>query len=518
MSDDRQSQSSLNSQAINKDALTRSAGRSALWQTLGGAWQTAVRLAASIVLARVLNPSDFGIMGMALLVHTFIERIGTLSMGPGIIAKKDITENDLNTCFWTMTGVRLCLFAIAIALAPLAAAIFNEPKLVWVVRAVSLSFLLVLIGSVSMMLLSKEIRFGPLVVIRSIGVLIESGTAVALVLFTDLKYWALVLSMLIATLFIQISMFLVVRWYPKLKFSFESFRYLFRYGINGLGYSVTTYLHENIDYLLVAKILGTSTLGLYEFAYRIPHVIFERFAMPASGVVLPALSKLQTDDSLLISGFLKSTKYIAYIVFPLMGGLAVLAEPTVLVLWGSKWLAIVFPLKILCLSSAIRCTFHSTGAVFQCKNRPDIPFKFGLLRFIFTFAIVIALGRLYGLNGVAIGMALSTVPDFFLVRVAFRMTRIPLYYFVSNLLSPVVVSGISVLGAYIIYRTMNNILDNQAINLIISIVAGALSYFLSFLMIFPLEVEKIVETLRIVMGREVGAGGISESKLMREIV
>lgn len=328
-------------QKLNTDALTRSAGRGALWQILGGGWQTVIRLGASMVLARALAPDDFGIFGMALLVRELIDHAGDLGMGTGIIAKKDVSEDDLCTCFYTMAVVRFMLFIATFAIAPVAATFFHTPKLTWVLRAVSFTFLFSIFSAVSKTLLQKQLRFGPLVIIGGSIVLVESGTAVTLVLLTDLRYWALVSAMLISSFFMHLIIFVWAKWYPKLKFSKKSFRYLFRYGINSLGFAIVNYLHQNIDYLLVGRLLGTASLGFYQFAYQIPHLIQDRLARPVGGVIFPALSKVQHNDERLIAGYVKAVKYIALGAFPALGGLAVLSDLTVSVLWGEKWLPIV---------------------------------------------------------------------------------------------------------------------------------------------------------------------------------
>jgi len=113
---------------VDTASLTRSAGRGALWKIASGGWQTVVRLGASTVLARVLYPEAFGIVGMAMLAQGLIRRFGSLGMTTGIIAKKDVTEDDLSTAFWVTAGVHVVLFGVAFAASPLFAAFFRTPQ------------------------------------------------------------------------------------------------------------------------------------------------------------------------------------------------------------------------------------------------------------------------------------------------------------------------------------------------------------------------------------------------------
>jgi len=491
---------------LDTDALARSAGRSALWQVLGGGWQTVVRLGASTILARALAPEDFGIFGMALLARELITHIGALGMNTGIIAKKDVSEDDLCTCFWTIAGVRFILFIAAFAIAPLAADFFDTPKVTWVLRAVSFTFLFSIFSSVSTALLQKQLKFGYLVIIAGLSAIVESGIAVTLVLLTDLRYWALVFAMLISIFFLHVTIFIWAKWRPRLKFSKESFRYLFRFGINNLGFSIVNYLHQNIDYLLVGRLLGATSLGFYEFAYRIPHMMLNKFARPVGGVLFPTLSKVQDSNERLIVGYVKAVKYIALGVFPVLGGLAALSDLTVTILWGEKWLPIVIPMQILCFCAAMRCVMTPIGSIFLCKNRPDIPFKFSMVALVFTFSVVCILGYLYGLNGVAAGMLTSTLPSLYLIHLAFKMTESSPIILLSVLWVPTVASIMSMLCAYGVSFGLEFYGLNQWATLMCSVLSGIAGYIVCLLVMFPSTTREILQSISTITGYNVSMG------------
>lgn len=492
-----------NNRIDRRPSLTQQAGRSALWQVLGGAWQTVVRLGASTILARKLDPSDFGLFGMALLVSELIMVLTNLGMGSGIIAKKDVSEKDLNTCFWTMVGIRIAMFILTEASAPLAALYFRDPRVANVIRVVGFNFLFSIPSVVANTLLTKELRFKALVIVRGLSVLFESSLAVFLVLTTNLRYWSLVFPMLAASLMAESTIFFISGWRPRLLFDKESFRYLFRYGINSLGFSITNYFHQNIDYFIVGRLLGTTNLGLYEFAYKIPHLVLDRISRPIGGVVFPALSKVQDDDEKLIGGFIKAVKYVTLLVYPMLGGLAVVARPLVQLMWGEKWLPIVVPLQILCLCAAIRCSVQPIGSIFLCKGRPDIPFKFGLARLGFTFFMVSILGHFYGLNGVAIGMLSSTLPAIYILMLAFKMTNSQFSSLFIALRDPLGASALcmlSALGCLFGLRSLG--LPTSAV-LAGAILAGAVAYAFCFIFVFSKTRREILELAHAVTGFKV---------------
>jgi O-antigen/teichoic acid export membrane protein len=488
--------------AADAAALKRSTTRGVAWQFAGAVWQTVVQVAASAVLARLLFPEDFGMLGMAVLVQGLVQRVGDLSAATGVIAKEEVSQADLSTAFWMSWAVQGALFVVAFAVAPWAAWFFETPDVAWVVRAISTTFLLTAAGTVSATLLRKELRFAALNVIDGVGFTFQSALAIVLVLAFDMNYWALVVAMLAANVLQTAATVLYARWRPSLVFDVSSFRHLFRYGIHGLGTSLVTYFHNNTDYLLVGKLLGPGMLGLYEFAYRIPHMAYNRLAVPVAGVMFPALSKVQTNNERLAAGYLKSVTYVSLVLFPALGGLAAVAGPAVAVIWGERWLPVVLPLQILCFRSAILSATSPAYAVFLCRDRPDIPFKFSLYTLAFTFAVVLGLGCALGLLGVAVGMLLSTGPSAVLFWLACRMTRTPLRRVLASLAPAAVSATVSSLLALATMHWTMAWSNSHLLALGLGILAGAAVYLLVIALRFGDTARDVFRTLRLALGQD----------------
>ena len=480
--------------------LTQTAGRGAMWQISGGLWQTIIRLGASTILARVLRPSDFGLFGMALLFSEFITVMTNLGMGTGLIAKKNVTDNDLNTYFWCMAGLRLLMFTIAILSAPLAAIFFKEPRITAVIRVVAFTFIFSIPSAVSTTLLNKAIRFKTLVLVRGAAALIESGLAVYLVTTTNLAYWGLVIPMLVSSFFMEGTIFYISQWRPHFVWERQSFRYLFKFGINGLGFSITNYLHQNVDYLFVGRFLGPAYLGLYEFAYKIPHLVLDRISRPVGSVVLPALASLRGDDERLIVGFIKAVRYVTLVAYPMLGGLAMVAGNLVPVVWGAQWLPIVRPLQILCLCAALRCTFQPVASIFYCKERPDVPFKFSLVCTFITFIVVGICGQYYGLLGVSLGMLLSTFTYLYMLSVAFKFVGVSQFKFYIELVPSVSLAMIVLCCTYVAQVEFEYLLKSKLAILIATILSGSAIYIFCFLVFFKKTKKEVLETISVIIG------------------
>lgn len=493
----------LNEQNYDSNKLKQKAGRGASWKLFNGFVNMFVRLGASIVLARLLFPSDFGIVGMALIVQNFIQQIGTLGMGAGVVAKKEITQDDLSTVFWTDAASRLIMFLVLYLGAPFAALFFETPELTDVLKFTSLFILVSIVGSVQGVILSRRLDFRAQVVIGIIATILNSSLAILFALVFSWGYWSLVVSNFIANVFTAIARFLYVRWLPSLTFNKKSFRYMFRYGINGLGTSAAGYLFQNIDYLVVGKILGPSSLGFYEYAYRIPHMLHEKISKPVSGVIFPVLSKVQSNNRILVSGYAKAARYISILTFPLLIGLCALAEPFVELMWGIKWMSIVWPMRILCILTMFRCVFGGLHSIYMCKDRPDIPFKIKVVRTVIAFVCVASLGSIYGINGVALGMLFSAFPVFFEVWLVGRMTQSTMRDLLGGLFAPLLSSVLCGIAAFFVFKILLHANYPLWLQLVTGILSGAIVYILSAFLLFKDYTNQAIEELFLIFKKAI---------------
>ncbi len=460
-----------------------------------GAVVTIIRLGASTILARSLAPDDFWPF---LVWHCFYLkwslRVGALGLGIGIIAKQNVTEDDLSTAFWTMALIRVILFLITFSCSSFLASFFNEARLIPVIQAVSFTFLFQIMGIIGNTLLKKNLFFQKIFIITIISSIFESGTALLLVVIYTKSYWALVFAMVSSRFLNNFLVFILARWVPKWKFSKKSFAFLFRYGINSLGSSLTEYFNSNADYFIIGKVLGPKILGFYEFAYRIPFLIQTRISYPLRDTLYPTLAILSDSHKKLSDGSIKGVTYIALICFPCLGGLAIIAELMVRVLWGEQWLTVVAPLKILCCASAIKCVCDPMRDLFNCLDRPDIPFKFSLISLVFTVISVSTLGYFFGIIGIAWAMMVSTLPVFFLLLLAFSMMKASFYELIKGVF-PIIISTLcTMIVAYFVQSSLKMTGLQDIFILFFSIFFGALAYWISLKIGFKNTYSEITET------------------------
>lgn len=474
-------------------SLARSAAQGAAWQISCGGAQAIVRLVSSMVLARNLDPVDFGIFGMAHIIYGFFEVTSATGMTSGLIAKRDSEKIDYATCFWSIISIRIMVFVLVLFCSQLLAGFFNAEHISKAIEAVCFLLIICGIGSVPQAILSKKLQFKKIAIIRLMSLLLESLLAIFLVLNTNLKYWALIIAMIISIGVMNILLLIWSRWLPSFEFSKESFVYLFRYGVNNTGSAMTIYLASNFDYLLVGKLLGTKMLGFYEYAYRIPHLITEKVAGPVGLVFFPSIASLGEDNNKIAQGFLSASKYLAWVVFPVFAGLIVMSPYIVVVLWGEKWSPIVVPMQILCLSAALSSVLDLSRAIFLCKNRPDIPLKFDIISFIVCIVTVSLFGYLYGLKGVAWGMVFAKLTTVLSNALALKMVDCRLVDMLKNLWKPLV-SSLVMMGFVHFFMTLR--MSLVEIQLPIGILVGVFSYGLIVKVFFKTEFEDIKLRIR----------------------
>lgn len=483
--------------------LLKKTGKAAGWQVLGGAWVTIVRLVSSFFLARLLTPGDFGLYGMAVIVVELINCLGNVGMNAGVVAKKEVTDQDLCTCFWSMAGVRTVLFLIAFLGAPFASSAFNEPRLTGLLRVVSLHFLISIASVMSQTILVKRLEFKLINIITGGMALFESCLVIFLAWFTDLAYWSFVIGMLANSVVTNVALLLFAGWYPKFIFTNNSFKYLFNFGLHGLVVSISNYLNQNIDYLLVGRILGTFQLGLYEFAYRVPNIIYQRIAQPVGMACFPAYSNVADDNEILFAGYIKATKYVCLVTFPMLIGMASLADIIVKVLWGEQWITIIVPFQILCFCSALRCICQSAPLLLYSKNRPDLPSKVSFVSLIWTFFSVAVLGYMFKITGVAVGMLISVIPSYILVYFVLKYTGKTMKMFVVPLLPIFFATAICAMMAISLKELLFFKGYTITITLCLSVLIGAISYIVAVRTLSPRLFAEAISLLETVLGESV---------------
>ncbi|MBN1827204.1 MAG: MOP flippase family protein [Candidatus Eisenbacteria bacterium] len=398
--------------------------RNVAWSMFSLFGSRVLTLAGTAVLARHLEPSDFGVVGLVGIVTGLVTLIGNFGLGAAIIYRKDVDEGHLATSYWFNVAVGIVLTVITIAFAGTAAGYFHNETVRPVAYWLSLNFLINSLSWAHGCMLTKNLRFRALAIIRVSSVVIRGITAILLAVVFDFGLWALVAADLAMNTFASFGRLAAYRWRPPLTFSVVKFRQLFRYGINLTGSSILGYFASNIDYILIGRLLDSTQLGFYQFSYSVPHMVQHGFTMSLTRVLFPVFCKVQDDNARFGRGYVRTLRVITLLAFPALIGLAVIGAPFVRVVYGARWEPVILPMQILCFSAIARSMMAANGPVLNAKGRPDVGFYWSGAHLVLTAATVWFLAR-YGVIGIAAGMTLSAYYSAIPAYIATRMIRLP---------------------------------------------------------------------------------------------
>ena len=381
----------------------------------GGIWVFALRFTnrglgfiRTIILARLLVPEDFGLLGIAMLAISTLETFSQTGFQAALIQKKENVESYLDTA-WTVSAIRgVILFLILFFSAPLVATFFNSPQATLVIKVIAVSTLLSGFRNIGILFFQKELEFNKQFFYELSATLVDLTIAITLA-FMFRNVWALVWGGVAAN-FVRLFMSYILHPYrPQIRFSKGEFKELFGFGKWIFGTSIITFLFNQGDDAFLGKVLGITALGFYQIAYSIGQLPATDFAKVISQITFPAYSKLQDDISKLKEGFLKTLNITVIFMIPLTGGVFMLAPEFTQIFLTQKWMPIIPALRILVIAGMIRALVTTGGALFHGTGAPKIDCKMNLIRLLTMIVIIYPLTLFFDMNGVALAVALGNL-------------------------------------------------------------------------------------------------------------
>lgn len=395
-------------------SLTDKVFRGFAWTGISSAANILVRLGVGVALARLIDPKEFGLMGMAMVFITLGNVISEMGMGPALIQKKNIEEAHVNVGFAVSLILGSVCAVVVFALSDRIAAFFEAGKLSSVIKVLSMNFIFQACSVPSIAMLQRRMRFRALFYIEISAMIIGFGLIGIVMALFDHGVWALVFANVSYGFCRTIFAYSVVRHGISAKLFGPETRELLRFG---LGNSLTRLTNVGIgtfDNIVIGKLLGSEPLGLYLRAFQFLDLVKKRISAPALKVLFPAYSSIQTDDSRLGKAYLRSMSLYALATAPFLFMIFGIAEPLILGLFGPNWAGSVTALKILCLGSIFQIGYRICDSVVRAKGAVYRQFvlHFVLAVLIGTGAIV---GSRWGINGVALGVSLSNMAMYFMM-------------------------------------------------------------------------------------------------------
>jgi O-antigen/teichoic acid export membrane protein len=432
------------------DQLKTKAISGVKWNAISEFLNYGFNFAITAILARLLCPDDFGIVGMAAIFTGFIGNVKELGMSAAIIQRKELSNAHLSTSFWTNLVMALVLCGITIAISPFVALFFNKEIISRVLTVLSFGFIISAFSTTHGALLNRNLDFKRIAIVRIFTVVIGGMTSIVFAIL-NFGVWSLVYGGLAGNFAGTIMYWMVCSWRPDWNFSVKSFQDLLKFGSNIVGFNIVDYARENIDYLLIGRLLGSIKLGLYTLAYRLISLPQKRLSPIVTRVSFPAFSKVQEDNIKLRRWYLKTIKYISLVSFPSMIGLLLVAPEFVRTIYGPKWIDTILPLQILCIAGINYSIGTTVGSIILTKGRPDLQLKLGVFAFI-TISIFIFIGSKWGIIGIAIAISSYTILARFISQyITNSLIKLKMKDFLNSLF-PAIVGSLIMLFILLIFR------------------------------------------------------------------
>jgi O-antigen/teichoic acid export membrane protein len=432
-------------ESLIKDLRTRTIS-GLVWSGIEHIGQQLMTFIISVILARLLTPEDFGLIGMIIIFTGFAQLFTDMGFGSALIQKSDLEDRHLNSVFWANVATGFALTLIIIAVAPFIASFYNVPMLQPLTAVIALSIFITSLKVVQDALLHKYMDFRQLAIIQSVAVLVSGSIAIAMA-FTGYGVWSLVIQSLFFTSISVVMMWQLSPWRPAFSLQKSALKDLIRYSSNLLGANIFNYWVRNSDDLLIARFIGSFALGIYSRAYTLMLLPLTQITDIITRVMFPALSSIQNDKEQVKNIYLRSISIISLVTYPLMIGLLVTSKPFILVVFGEKWAGVIPILQIFCLIGLSQSIDTTVGWIFLSQGRTDVMFKWGVFAGIVTVMSFI-IGLQWGIIGVALAYLIGNIilwyPEWYIAGRIIELTVKEIIFKLAPTFSGAVAMGLAV--------------------------------------------------------------------------
>ena len=376
----------------------------------GGIWLFAASVvhrglgfARTIILARLLSPDDFGLMGIAVLAISSLDTFSKLGLEPALVQKKEDIRGYLDTT-WTIQLVRAAiLFAILYFGAPMIAGFFRSGKAVSVIRAIAFLELLMGAKNIGVVYFQKELRFGRSFALSASEIMVNVVVSVALA-FLLRNVWALVYGSLAGAFTTFVLSYILHPYRPRLSLQMAKAKELFDFGKWLFGKSVLYFLLTQGDNAFVGRVLGVTYLGFYQMAYNLSYAPFMTVISILAVVMFPVYSIIQDDAQRLSKAFLETFQLNMFMLVPVAAGVALLGRDFTMIFLGAKWEPMITALIILVFSGLLNSVIALAGNVFYGIGRPKLDTLLEGVRLLVFAALICPLTMRWGITGTAVSV------------------------------------------------------------------------------------------------------------------
>lgn len=461
-------------EGVNNQNLKEKTAQGLFWSFLSSGGIQLLNLIIGIFLARLLSPAEYGIVGVLAIFTLIAGNLQESGFGVALVNIKDIKHNDYNAVFWFNTAMSLLLYLILFLCAPLIAGFYHQPALVPLSRYLFLAFIFAALSISPNAMLARSLKMKEKA-ITSLSALVISGTVGVVMAFKGFSYWSLATQQILYNVVICFGRYYYTRWCPTFKVDFTPVKQMFSFSYKVLITSVLTTINNNVLTVIFGRLFPVHAVGNFTQANKWNNMANQLVSNTVAQVAQPVLTRINDDNERQRRVFGKMLRFTAFLAFPAMFGLALVAPQLIISTIGEKWLESIPLLQILCVSGAFIPLYTVYQNLFLSQGKSDVYMWLTIGQIAIMLTSVIACHS-FGIKTMVIAFACVNV--LWLLAWQVFASRLIGYRFTSMLrdLLPFMVIALSVMGmTWLVTLPLSNIY----LLLVIRIVIAALLYALT---------------------------------------
>ena len=461
--------------------------RALFWKLMERFGVQGIQFVLQLYLARLLSPAHYGTLALMIVFTNLANVFSQSGFNTALIQNKDVTDEDYSSVFWASLAVAALMYGLIYFGAPVIGAFYAMPEIVWPLRALALVLFPGALNSIQLAKVAREMDFKKMFYSNVGGILI-AGVAGIVIAYLGGGLWALVAQSLLNVTAACLVMLFTANWRPRFVFNLNRVTVLFSFGWKLLASSLLENIYNNLSSLVIGKKYDTSTLGYYNRGAQFPQFIINAISGAIQSVMLPALAADQDDTAKVKYTMRTSMTMSAFIIFPMMAGLAAVATPLVTLLLTEKWLPSVPYMQVFCFTLAFIPVHSCNVQAINAMGRSDIFLKLEIIKKAYGIALLL-IAVIFFDSPMAIAMTglISTWISWFVN--AFPNKKLIGYSYKEQLqdILPVLLVSIAMYGTvWVIGRWCTSVQLASLAVLIVQIVAGVAIY-LGLSWIFKLQ-------------------------------
>lgn len=425
-----------------KPSLATKVIRGSAWVALSMASGQIITYITTLLLAGLLVPDDFGLVALVNLIISTLGLLRGFGLSQAIIYSKKDSHVVSNAAFVLVVFSGLIQFAIATILAPFAASYFGDPRVESVTYALAISLVFSSFGLVPLALLDKKLHFKQKIIPEIIPQFVYAVVAIALALMS-FGYWSIVIGRIISSFFFAFLPWLFITWRPSLLFSRKIVTEILIYGKDIVSSSIVGFIFLNVDNLFIGRLLGTTQLGFYTFAFSLANVPVLFVVRLVDTVAFPSYVQLGDWLPTMQQAYLRILRMTLFMTAPISLGILAISNHLILGFYGDKWLASIAVLQILSLYGLARSITTVPTVVVKSIGKQYIMPRIGLLYLAVALLLLLPVTKNWGIVGVAslMTMVVWAGVAIWIILVS-RYLSIPLDAVAQRTLSPILAAAI----------------------------------------------------------------------------